>query len=60
MSICSDVFITKEKALERVKRILLSKQEVLIDLALKSMDDFELTSYLDSEMYYYTITEPEG
>lgn len=60
MSICSTVSITKEEALERVKRILLSRQEDLIDLALKSMNNYELTSYLDSDLYYYTITKPKG
>lgn len=57
MSICSDVFITKEKARAMVKRVLLSQQEILIDQAIKGMDTWELTGYLnyDGSIYYYNI-----
>lgn len=57
MSICSDVFITKEKARAMVKRVLLSQQEILIDQAIKGMDTWELRRYLNSDgsIYYYNI-----
>jgi hypothetical protein len=59
MSICSDVYITEEEARQRVKRMLMFNQETLIDLAVKSMQDFELTGYLnqDNDTYYYNITK---
>lgn len=57
MSICSDIFITEEEAREKVKRILMYQQEQLIDAAIKSMKDFELSGYLnqDGSIYYYNI-----
>ena len=57
MSICSDVYIEKEKAIEMVKTILMSDQEYLIDCALKGMDNFDLSHYLnkDSDIYFYNI-----
>jgi hypothetical protein len=55
MSICSDVDITRDEAGKRVKAILLREQEILIDLAIKAMRDFDLTSRLNSDMYFYNI-----
>ena len=55
MSICSDITITREEARKRVKAILIHQQELFIDLAIKSMTDFDLTHELHSDMYYYTI-----
>jgi hypothetical protein len=61
MSICSDVFITEEEARQRVKRMLMYNQEQLIDLAMQSMENFELTNYLNQgdDIYYYNIIEEE-
>lgn len=57
MSICSDVFISEEKARQMVTSVLLSQQEILIKSAVKGMDKYELTSYLnyDGSIYYYNI-----
>lgn len=57
MSITSDVYITKEEAKKRVKAILLSQQEYLIDIAVRNMDNFELSGYLNGgdDLYYYNI-----
>ena len=57
MSICSDVFITKEEAKKLVKEKLMEEQEKLIDLAIKAMDNYDLTSHLHSEFYFYHIEE---
>lgn len=61
MSICSDIFISRKEARERVRRILIHEQEKLIEHAVDGMEDFELTSYLnrESEMYFYNIEKPE-
>ena len=57
MSICSDVFISEEKARQMVASVLLCQQEILIKSAVKGMDKYELTSYLnyDGSIYYYNI-----
>ena len=59
MSICSDVFITEEEARKKVKAFLLYEQELLVDAAVKGMQDFELSLYLnkDCDLYYYNITK---
>jgi hypothetical protein len=61
MSICSDVYISKEKAQLMVKNKLLYQQELLINLAVKAMEDFELSGYLneDGSIYYYNIESDE-
>lgn len=58
MSICSDVYIDIETARQKVKAKLMYEQERLIDSAVKGMEDWELSSYLnqDSSLYYYNIT----
>lgn len=57
MSICSDVYITKEEAVKRVKQTLLYQQEQLIESAIKGMSLFEMSHILnrDSDLYYYNI-----
>lgn len=57
MSICSDVYISREEARVRVKNELLYQQKELIELAIKGMNDFELIHILnkDSDLYYYNI-----
>jgi hypothetical protein len=60
MSICSDVFITEEEARQRVKRMLMYEQELLIQLAVNGMKVWELSSYLnrdDDGLYFYNITK---
>lgn len=56
MSMWWDTFISKQEAVERVTEELMSRQKTLVELAVKSMDDFELTSVLnegrDSGAYY--------
>jgi len=56
MSICSDVDITREKALERVFKKLMSKQENLIRKAVNGMNNDDLASELHSEMYFYHVS----
>lgn len=58
MSICSDVYIDIEEARKKVKAKLMYEQERLIDSAIKGMEDWELSSYInqDSYLYYYNIT----
>ncbi len=55
MSICSDIYITREEARKRVKAVLMNQQEKLIDLAIKSMSDSDLACELHSDMYYVNI-----
>ena len=57
MSICSDVFITREEAEKMVKAQLIYEQTELIKNAVKGMDVWALSSILnrDSDMYYYNI-----
>lgn len=57
MSICSDVYISREKAREMVTKHLMYEQEKLVNAAVKNMQDYELTSYLneDGSIYYYNI-----
>jgi hypothetical protein len=59
MSIYSDVFITKQQAKEMVKARLMYHQERIINLAIKSMDNWELANHLNSDGsdYYYNIKE---
>lgn len=59
MSICSDVYITREKAEKMVKSRLMYEQERLIDLAVKSMGNFDLSGYINEEgsIYYYNIED---
>jgi hypothetical protein len=59
MGISSDVDITRDEAMKRVKRKLLYEQEKLIDLAIKGMSNGELTSELnkDGSIYYYNIVK---
>ena len=54
MSICSDVFISLEEARERVRSKLMYQQSLLIESAIKSMNEFELSGYLneDGSLYY--------
>lgn len=57
MSICSDVYISLEKARKMVLKKLLYDQTKLIEKAVSAMDEWELTSILnkDSDIYYYNI-----
>ncbi len=57
MSICSDVFITREEAEKMVKSQLMYEQEMLIDNAIKGMSSLDLSGLLnrDSDLYYYNI-----
>ena len=57
MSICSDVYISREKAREMVTKHLMYEQEKLVNAAVKNMQDYELTEYLneDGSIYYYNI-----
>jgi hypothetical protein len=57
MSICSDVYITREKAEMMVKNKLEYQQRLLIKQAIKGMDDYELTNHLneDGSLYYFHI-----
>lgn len=59
MSICSDVFISREKALIMVKKQLMYEQERIVDLAIKNMPNWEITSYINSDgsIYYYNIEQ---
>ena len=59
MSICSDIYITREEAEKRVKATLLYQQERLIELAVKSMDDSDLARELHSDTYYVNIEKPK-
>lgn len=62
MSIYSTIYITLEKAREYAKSKLMHEQEKLIDLAIQSMEDFELTSHLnaDGQSEYYVIEGVEN
>lgn len=57
MSIYSDVYISEEKAREIVTKVLLSQQEILVKQAVKGMDKWELSDYIndDNSCYYYRI-----
>lgn len=57
MSICSDVFITREEAEKMVKSQLIYEQTELIKSAIKGMTIWELSGILnrDSDLYYYNI-----
>ena len=57
MSICSDVFITREEAEKMVEAQLIYEQTELIKNAIKGMDVWALSSVLnrDSDLYYYNI-----
>lgn len=57
MSICSDVYITREEAEKRVKAKLLYDYELIILQAISAMDEYELTNHLnnDGDLYYYNI-----
>lgn len=57
MSICSDVFITREEAEKMVKSQLIYEQTELINSAIKGMTIWELSGILnrDSDLYYYNI-----
>jgi hypothetical protein len=59
MSICSDVYITKEEAIKKVTELLMYEQEKLIKKAIEAMDSWELGSYLnkDSDIYYYNVED---
>jgi iron-sulfur cluster repair protein YtfE (RIC family) len=57
MSICSDVYITKEDAVDQVTKILMYEQEKLVRKAVQAMSDDELSCHLnkESDLYYYNI-----
>jgi len=58
MSICSDVWITKDEAKKAVVEKLIYENRILIKLAVESMNTFELSGYLnDSDIYYYNIED---
>lgn len=55
MSICSDVSIKRQDAVEQVFKILMGQQEELIRKAVNGMSNLELAIELGSEIYYYTV-----
>ena len=57
MSICSDVFVTREEAEKMVEAQLIYEQTELIKNAVKGMDVWALSTVLnrDSDLYYYNI-----
>ena len=55
MSISSDITITREQAEARVKAKLLDEYEYMITIALKVMQDFELTQQLHTDTAFYHI-----
>lgn len=57
MSICSDVYISLEKARKMVLKELLYDQTKLIEKAVSAMDEWELSLILNknSDIYYYNI-----
>jgi hypothetical protein len=59
MSICSGINITRKKAEKILKNMLLFDQEILIDLAIKNMDNLDLASKISDECYDYCIDEEE-
>lgn len=59
MSISSDVTITRKKAESLVKDQLMNDYEHIVDLAIKTMEDCELTSKLHTERYFYSIGDEE-
>ena len=56
MSICSDVGIERQKALEMVFKTIMSQQEELIRKAVNGMNNSELASELHSELYFFHVT----
>lgn len=56
MSICSDVEISREKAEKQVADILWHNHKNLINKAVKGMSNAELTSYLHTDLYFYSIS----
>lgn len=60
MSISSDVTITREQAEARVKAKLLDEYEYILTIALKAMQDFELTQQLHTDTAFYHIENGEG
>ena len=61
MSICSDVYITLEKAREMVLKELMYEQTKLVKKAIEAMDVWELSHIInrDSDIYYYNIETNE-
>ena len=61
MGISSDVYISKEEAIKRVKAKLMYDHELLINSAIKGMDTWDLSSILnqDSDLYYYNIEDSD-
>ena len=61
MSICSDVYITLEKAREMVLKKLMYEQTKLVEKAIEAMDVWELSHIInrDSDIYYYNIETNE-
>jgi len=59
MSICSEVYISKDKAKQMVKEKLMAEHAQLIDQAVSGMNESELNEHLNSEsdLYYYNISE---
>ena len=60
MSISSDITITREQAIKRVKNKLMYEHEALVDLAVDAMDDSTLCSYLHTDCEFYHIESNEG
>lgn len=60
MSATSDIYISREEAIKMVKSRLMGDQEFLIDKAIESMNDCDLTGFLnDGDYYYYNIENGE-
>lgn len=61
MSICSDIYITLEKAREMVLKELMYEQTKLVKKAIEAMDVWELSHIINrnSDIYYYNIETNE-
>ena len=59
MSICSTIFISRKEAKEMALKLLMYQQQQLVENAIKSMDDFDLTLLINSDCYDYRIAKPE-
>lgn len=55
MSICSDVDIKRQEALERIHKRLVKEYSDMMVKALNSMKNDDLGSYLHTDMYFYHV-----
>lgn len=62
MGCSSDIFITREQAEEIAIKKLKYQQDLLINAAVKGMENFELSHILNDTadcLYYYSIVESQ-